>query len=293
MGPSSRVARGLAGLVVASVLSLVLLVDRRSAQVFDAGHIASVRGPERAALPGTPTSLVASVLGKATSAALAAIPALPATIGGTQPGTTAGLAAQSGAGGAAGGGGGPAHTSMTLLQWLAHTDPFPPLSASDIAAFPRPQRRFAAATNHGGGHLGIPAAPPPRAAQRVTRHFDPSSTLVRYTDRGTCGPRGDDAQADFTQCALGYTTVEEVPNQDYEVQASVDGCDYFSWTVYGNLDIILDFGRLLLNCSPSMALTPLTPLTPSDAIHLVPSVSALMGCWWVLAILMACPKLCL
>ena len=194
MGASTT--RWLAGLLVASIISLVLLVGRMGAPMFDAGHVASAVGwPERAAFPEMDME---------------------------QPG-----ASQQ-----------PTRASMTLLQWLAHTDPFPPRPASETAASPRLQRQFATAIHNGGISIGTSVAPPPSVKQQAKpisgkkMLFDPSSTLVRYTDRGDCGPRGDDAQADLTQCALGYTTVEEVPNQNYETRASVNGCDFFGWTVY-------------------------------------------------------------
>ena len=38
--------------------------------------------------------------------------------------------------------------------------------------------------------------------------FDPRSSLVSYRDRGSCGPRGDDAVADTTGCNLGYRLVD-------------------------------------------------------------------------------------
>ena len=302
MGASTT--RWLAGLLVASIISLVLLVGRMGAPMFDAGHVASAVGwPERAAFPEMdmeqpgasqqptrasmtllqwlahtdpvpprsasdtdvfPGGLAAAapsgtaqaaantdmsvggagvglMLGKAASSVVAAFPVLPATSDGARPRAATGLATQpgaSGGGGGGAGGSGPSHTSMTLLQWLAHTDPFPPRPASETAASPRLQRQFATAIHNGGISIGTSVAPPPSVKQQAKpisgkkMLFDPSSTLVRYTDRGDCGPRGDDAQADLTQCALGYTTVEEVPNQNYETRASVNGCDFFGWTVY-------------------------------------------------------------
>jgi len=69
-------------------------------------------------------------------------------------------------------------------------------------------------------------------ARSVKNPFDPSSTLTSYADRYTCGPRGDDAKANLTQCSNGYTIVKDVPNVGYKVVAELDGCEYFSYTIY-------------------------------------------------------------
>eukprot|EP00662_Eupelagonemidae_sp_cell21_P019564 gene19564-biopygen31693 len=88
--------------------------------------------------------------------------------------------------------------------------------------------------------LGLAPAPPrPRPARLISSSsapiatFDPASTLVSYVDRGNCGPRGDDANADLSQCRNGSFIVREVPFiYTYDVVASYNGCDYFAYTVY-------------------------------------------------------------
>jgi len=62
--------------------------------------------------------------------------------------------------------------------------------------------------------------------------FDPSSSLVSYIDNRSCGPRGDDAKADLSQCSNGYIKVEHVPLNNYQVVATIDGCDYYAYTIY-------------------------------------------------------------
>ena len=62
--------------------------------------------------------------------------------------------------------------------------------------------------------------------------FDPTSSLVSYTDDGNCGPRGDDANADLGQCNFGSEVVKEVQNDGYNVVAQINGCKYFAYTTY-------------------------------------------------------------
>jgi len=62
--------------------------------------------------------------------------------------------------------------------------------------------------------------------------FNPSSNLVTYHDYNSCGPRGDDAQADLGQCQYGYRVVGAEKNDNYAVKARVNGCDYFAYSVY-------------------------------------------------------------
>ncbi|CAK0871264.1 unnamed protein product [Prorocentrum cordatum] len=70
---------------------------------------------------------------------------------------------------------------------------------------------------------------PPAPAQAVA--FVPSSPLVSYSDQGTCGARGDDAKADPTYCSAGMELLVEKPMDSYKVQATVNGCNYFSYKV--------------------------------------------------------------
>jgi len=63
--------------------------------------------------------------------------------------------------------------------------------------------------------------------------FDPCSTLTSYIDNQNCGCRGDDPQADLTQCGNnGYHVVEDQPLQNYKVLAVINGCEYYSYRVY-------------------------------------------------------------
>lgn len=61
--------------------------------------------------------------------------------------------------------------------------------------------------------------------------FEPKSTLVGYLSNG-CGPRGDNALADLTQCEYGHEKIEYVPWQNGNIVMEVAGCFYFSFEVY-------------------------------------------------------------
>merc|ERR1712232_154181 len=76
-----------------------------------------------------------------------------------------------------------------------------------------------------------PATPPPTHAPTVPE-FDPTSPLTSYMDRGACGPRGNDAEADTFSCVAGAIPVHIVPNDRYQIVARVNGCDYFAYTIY-------------------------------------------------------------
>merc|ERR1712060_485842 len=62
--------------------------------------------------------------------------------------------------------------------------------------------------------------------------FDPKSPLTKYHDHGGCGPRGDDAMADFSQCAHGHELIRHVPNDNWKIAATVNGCDYYAYWIY-------------------------------------------------------------
>lgn len=62
--------------------------------------------------------------------------------------------------------------------------------------------------------------------------FDPYSNLVTYTDHGSCGPRGDDAQADLAQCEFGYRVVKKAPFRNWSYVSFINGCGYYEVTVY-------------------------------------------------------------
>eukprot|EP00928_Gymnodinium_smaydae_P036840 TRINITY_DN25694_c0_g2_i1.p1 TRINITY_DN25694_c0_g2~~TRINITY_DN25694_c0_g2_i1.p1 ORF type:complete len:657 (+),score=105.79 TRINITY_DN25694_c0_g2_i1:68-2038(+) len=80
--------------------------------------------------------------------------------------------------------------------------------------------------------------------------FDPSSPMVSYKDVNTCGPRGEDAEADLRGCPYGAHVVrvgapprqasaESKPTEKYDeansflkVVATIDYCDYYNYSVY-------------------------------------------------------------
>ena len=71
---------------------------------------------------------------------------------------------------------------------------------------------------------------------RVQTEFDPTSTLTTYVTKGNCaGPRGNDANADLTQCANGYVLIHERTMElDTFFTINIWGtlCDYYSWKIY-------------------------------------------------------------
>jgi len=69
--------------------------------------------------------------------------------------------------------------------------------------------------------------------------FDPSSTLAQYTDRGICGPRGNGAQADLSQCIYGGTVVKEVNGSipgahwnQWDIVTTINGCGYLRYWIF-------------------------------------------------------------
>lgn len=82
-------------------------------------------------------------------------------------------------------------------------------------------------------HLGHAPAPKPTIPPTY-KEFDPASPMVSYHDKGDCGPRGNDAKADLDSCGdAGYSKVVEVKFQSWdEIAAVVEGCIYWSYTVY-------------------------------------------------------------
>jgi hypothetical protein len=56
-------------------------------------------------------------------------------------------------------------------------------------------------------------------------NFDPSSPLTSYIDNEACGPRGDDALVDFTDCQYGRKVCTGG-------QVNIDGCEYSSFALY-------------------------------------------------------------
>ena len=61
-------------------------------------------------------------------------------------------------------------------------------------------------------------------------YFNAASTMTSYVDQGSCGLRGDDANADFSQCSYGYRQILHKPwDHNHDI---IDGCAYYTWTVY-------------------------------------------------------------
>lgn len=81
-------------------------------------------------------------------------------------------------------------------------------------------------------HGAVRVLPAPAHRSREVPLFDPASPLVSYGDAGTCGPRGDDAQADTSSCGKGAEVVAQMPNDDYKPSVTVRGCGYYAYTVY-------------------------------------------------------------
>lgn len=62
--------------------------------------------------------------------------------------------------------------------------------------------------------------------------FEPASIMVEYQDEGECGPRGDDAKAYVQFCRYGTETVVKEENENHMIKASVDGCNYYAYSVH-------------------------------------------------------------
>ncbi len=92
------------------------------------------------------------------------------------------------------------------------------------------------------------------------QEFDPSSTLTSYIDHGGCGPRGDDAQADLSQCTNGFEVDYDERLDNWKVVATVNGCDYFEYIVY--------------KCSPTPSPTASPSHTPSSLPTVNPTASS-------------------
>lgn len=61
-------------------------------------------------------------------------------------------------------------------------------------------------------------------------YFNPASTMTSYVDQGSCGVRGDDARADFSQCPNGHRQILHKPwDNNHDI---IDGCSYYEWKVY-------------------------------------------------------------
>eukprot|EP00594_Rhizosolenia_setigera_P010427 CAMPEP_0178971132 /NCGR_PEP_ID=MMETSP0789-20121207/20066_1 /TAXON_ID=3005 /ORGANISM="Rhizosolenia setigera, Strain CCMP 1694" /LENGTH=104 /DNA_ID=CAMNT_0020657991 /DNA_START=253 /DNA_END=564 /DNA_ORIENTATION=+ len=91
--------------------------------------------------------------------------------------------------------------------------------------------------------------------------------MTTYVDQGGCGPRGNDAVADTDSCSNGYTTVAVVLNDNWNCVATIDGCCYYSWTMYE----CINFPPSPPSDTPSNSPSDTPSLAPSDVPSDTPS----------------------
>jgi len=107
--------------------------------------------------------------------------------------------------------------------------------------------------------------------------FDPSSALTSYVDQGGCGPRGNDANADLSQCTEGSYVLFVLPFDNWKCVARINGCCYYSATVYKCVTSSSTTSptsvSLLPSTSPSVSLSP----TSSSAPTITPDCSCGVG----------------
>jgi len=72
----------------------------------------------------------------------------------------------------------------------------------------------------------------PLESRKLQYTFDPSSPLTSYTDHGACGARGDDAQADLSQCIWGSKLVADEAFSNAADVPNIDGCNYFAYKIW-------------------------------------------------------------
>lgn len=64
--------------------------------------------------------------------------------------------------------------------------------------------------------------------------FDPNSPMTSYWDKGSCGPRGDDAHENTSVCPNGAEVIAEAHVDDqWRPRAHIDGCVYYAYKVFG------------------------------------------------------------
>jgi len=107
--------------------------------------------------------------------------------------------------------------------------------------------------------------------------FDPSSALTSYVDQGGCGPRGNDANADLSQCTEGSYVLFVLPFDNWNCVALINGCCYYLATVYKCVTSSSTTSptsvSLLPSTSPSVSLIP----TSSSAPTITPDCSCGVG----------------
>jgi hypothetical protein len=90
----------------------------------------------------------------------------------------------------------------------------------------------------------------PLESRKLQYTFDPTSTLTSYTDHGACGARGDDAQADLSQCIGGSVLVADEHFSNGADVLNIDGCSYFAYKIW--------------ECLPAPTPSPIAASTPGS-----------------------------
>ena len=62
--------------------------------------------------------------------------------------------------------------------------------------------------------------------------FVPSDQHTSYIDQGGCGPRGDDAREDMSDCLNGYYLVGAKYLNNWQIVAKVDECDFYEYKIF-------------------------------------------------------------
>lgn len=134
---------------------------------------------------------------------------------------------------------------------------------------------LAALVKNPGGAAAAAAAHPATSAHSANRgegeasggrtlqappEFDPTSTLVSYEDKDCCGPRPCGAcgtQADLDQCgSAGHSLRHYFVFNNYEVAATIDGCEYYSYQVYECITSGFDPSSTLVSYQDSGSCAP-------------------------------------
>lgn len=87
--------------------------------------------------------------------------------------------------------------------------------------------------------------------------FDPTSTLVSYQDESGCGPRGANANANWSQCPHGVYSVYHQPYNSGNVVTTVGSCNYYEYQIYACL-------TLAPSLKPTISISPTISVKPSS-----------------------------
>ena len=96
-------------------------------------------------------------------------------------------------------------------------------------------------------------------------------------DNGACGPRGDDASADLSQCAYGIDLVCKIAFDSYKVVATINGCDYFAITSYKCLDTRIPTSSPTAKPIPPPIAVPTLPPTLTMAPTSMPTMGLVVA----------------